>query len=104
MTEAQLDEIARKLGITLPEAYRDFAVAWGRRPGPLRPYGAFWFWDDATWVIRATQFRRDEVAGWPPAFLVIGEGAAGDLHVPDAASPHAPVLCVSHETDELEPE
>jgi hypothetical protein len=106
VTEAQLDEIDAGVGFALPPEYRRVAAS-----PPFRSIGrdcVYWFFDDPAWVIGETRAPLAvggyEGDGWRAGCLTIGSSAAGDLYVMDTHAPGLPVLCLSHETHEFEPE
>lgn len=106
MTPAQLDSIETALNLKLPQRYRktsgDFPFE------PVAGDSVYWFFDDPETVIRATRQPLDGSGynrqNWRPEFVAIGHSPAGDLYVLDTSTESAPVLCLSHETHELEVE
>lgn len=104
MTPAELDEIERAVGFSLPSAYRALA---GRFPfRPVNPDWVYWFYDDPNRVIENTiapledggYDPRSPSSGWKPGFLTIGEGPAGDAYVMDTRAAGLPMHLLSHET------
>ena len=106
MTDEDLNTIESQLGIALPAEYRQFALNPSCSPGERYPVR--WFFNDARRVITATLRPMEDAGydrqGWQDSYLVIGEGASGDLLVLDTSSPDFPVHCLSHETHAIEPE
>ena len=106
VTEEQLDAIEAAVGFSLPSEYRRVAAA-----PPFRPIGrdwVYWFYDDPVRVIEGTLDPRADGgydhSGWRAGYLAIGESAAGDPYLMDTAAAGLPVLCMSHESNAIEPE
>ena len=67
----------------------------------------YWLYDDPGEVIRATRSPLNEFyegRSWRPTYVAIGETAMGDQYLLDLSRTLPPVLCLSHETHEVEDE
>lgn len=103
MKEDELRRIEAELRLTLPDDYRRLMLAF-----PFRPLGrdsVYWLYDDPDDVIRATREPLHgyyEGAALLPTHVAIGETAMGDQYLLNLARTPWPVLCLSHETHEVE--
>lgn len=73
MNAAQLTEIEAGLGIKLPVAYRQFALA---MPAPLAGNSNSRLWDDARALI-ALNFELRKTHEWTPRHFAVGRDATG---------------------------
>ena len=111
MTDAELDLLGQRLGVTLPAAYRaalrddapppsasgsDYAI---NDVGRLLTLNHHWR-EHGTWTYLADDARESteqphdrSPKPWPPAWLVIGEGLEGDVYFIDTARQGTPVFC-----------
>jgi hypothetical protein len=82
MTDADLNRIETTIGITLPKAYRDFALTLPESPDDEDAYKWYPFIDVDEIIDRNKDFRSgDRVDGWKPELLCIGTFEGGDFFI-----------------------
>jgi hypothetical protein len=94
MSPAQLDELERYLGVTLPYEYRAALLDY---PLPRDPHSTeMWLCDEAAELRELN--RNWRAGGQPPHLVLIGGDGGEESYILDTSAARSPVLAYSYET------
>jgi len=103
MDAAQLDGLARNLGLVLPVEYRETMLSY---PSPIDSQAEeLWLLDDPSQLIEINQdYRRDGFFGipWPGQYFAVGGDGLGNAYFLDLSQAPAPVRLADHEVGDFE--
>jgi hypothetical protein len=98
MTDQDIDEIESRLGLEVPDDYREFATSYPVHLGKFA--GQYELFDDCDRVIFHTLERRlraTDEQPWSDDHLVIGASGCGDAYYMDLGQKPSPVLFASRD-------